>query len=81
MIERNKKRRWTLIITIFDFIIIFMFIFYLNSYLLNIKVIKDNGLKIKFKFIPLKENLGIMFNLSIENISDKKKVIKILVFL
>ncbi len=71
MIERKRrkisKRKLGLIITVIDFLIIFIFIFYTKKYYANIiiKHINKNSTTIKFKYFKLKNNIGYMFNLTI----------------
>ncbi len=77
MIERPKKRmsrrKLGLIITLVDFLIIFIFIFYSNKYFVNSKTVKlDNGLVLKYKYFKLKNDIGYMFNFSVKNITDRK---------
>ena len=77
MLKRRKnKRRLSLIITMLDFIIIFIVIFFINYYLFKAKAIQHEDLKIKYKYDKLRENVGYVFSLKIENIGETNRVIK-----
>jgi len=77
MLERHKKkRRLSLIITILDFIIIIIVIFFINMYLFKTKSIEYENFRVKYKYDKLRDNMGYIFSLKIENISPEEKEIK-----
>jgi len=78
MLTRSKKHKISRIITLIDFIIIILVIFYLKYYLFKYKTINYNGLQIKYTYEKFKKNLGFGFKLNIENKTDAKKIITII---
>ncbi len=75
--KKMSKRKIGLIITLVDFLIIFMFIFYSNKYFTNSKTIKINGLILNYKYFALKNDIGYMFNFSIKNAANDDITVKI----
>lgn len=73
---RKKKRRLSLMITILDFVIIFIVIFFINYYLFKAKTVQFEDLKIKYKYDKLRENMGYVFSLKIENAGKTNRVMK-----
>ncbi|MBU1077666.1 MAG: hypothetical protein KKH98_10260 [Spirochaetes bacterium] len=59
-------------ITAIDFAIIFAIIFFINTYLLSIKVLIYKDLKLKFKYDKLKDNIGYVFTVSLKNTGEKE---------
>ncbi len=69
-------RRRALWITILDFVVIFLAIYFMNRYILNTKIIKYDGLTFKFSYSSLKEDIGFVLKLIVINKKETQQTIE-----
>ncbi|MDD5066055.1 MAG: hypothetical protein PHF84_03305 [bacterium] len=71
-----KPRKRSLLVTVLNLVFIFFIMIFINTYILNVKTLKKDGLKIKFKIDNLKDDLGFILSFSVFNDSDREQEVR-----